>query len=353
MSLVLKPQRLVIVGCGALSELYYAPALREACGLASLEVSALYDPSSQRLNILKDFFPAAQLVTNFDELLNLRPNLAIVASPPKFHSAQAQGLLAAGAHVLCEKPMANSVAEAEAMIFAAKESNRLLAIGLFRRFFPALQFISSLIRRGTFGTPRSFKFSEGGSFNWPATSASFFQREQSKGGVLLDLGVHVLDLACWWFGEPAGFLYEDDAMGNLEANCRISLDYPNGLHGVVRLSRDESISNRYVLNFDHASVSWDVGIANQLNLRVNDLPFQLNCELSNKSTTALTYNQCFVRQLLNFANSAIESEALLVPGDEGIRSLRLIESCYLNKHFMSLPWLSQAESVRAHELSRS
>lgn len=103
-------------------------------------------------------------------------------------------------HVLCVKPLACTLNEANQMVAAAQTADRLLAVGLFRRFFPALQTIKALVAGGALGTPTSFHFAEGGAFNWPAASASFFQKQHSQGGVLLDLGVHLLDLSCWWFG---------------------------------------------------------------------------------------------------------------------------------------------------------
>jgi predicted dehydrogenase len=342
--------RVALVGCGAISELYYAPAFKEAAKHACLEITALCDPSPSRLEALQVSFPAAQAVTAIEELISLSPDLAIVASPPRFHSSQANALLAAGAHVLCEKPMASSVLEADSMIMAAARAKRVLAIGLFRRFFPALQTIHSLVSGGVLGRPLSFVFSEGGPFNWPAASASFFQRQHSQGGVLLDLGVHALDLVCWWFGEPSALLYQDDAMGNLEANCHLSLSFPGGLAGQVRLSRDTPISNQYSIAFENGQIIWSVGDANHLDVRLNGVPLNLQAELRVHDSPAATYHQSFVNQLLNVAAAVRGSEPVSVPAEEGIRSLRIIEACYQSRELMHMPWLSDAESRRAREL---
>jgi predicted dehydrogenase len=344
-------QQLALVGCGAISELYYAPALKEAAKLAGIEVSSLCDPSPARLNALRASFPAAQVVATIEDLIALKPDLAIVASPPRFHAVQSNALLASGAHVLCEKPMASSVAEAESMITAASLAKRVLAIGLFRRFFPALQAIEALLSSGVLGAPKAFVFSEGGPFNWPAVSASFFQSQHSQGGVLLDLGAHVLDLVCWWFGDPVSFSYEDDAMGNLEANCRLALSFAGGLNGEVRLSRDTTIDNHYQIEFERGHLLWAVGDANHMDVRLNGLPFHLHSELYENSSPAATYHQSFVKQLLNFAAAARGAEPVLVPGEEGIRSLRLIEQCYGTRQLMAMPWFSESESQRARELA--
>ncbi len=367
--------KIVLAGCGAVSELYYAPALTEAAKHTPLRVAGVFDPAPARLDALTKCFPAAKGVTQLDELLALKPELAIVASPPRFHAAQTNSLLRADAHVLCEKPMAATVTEAESMIATARETKRVLAIGLFRRFFPALRTVKALVTGGALGAPRSFHFAEGGAFNWPAASASFFQKAHSGGGVLLDLGVHALDLVHWWFGAPAGMSCEDDAMGNLEANCRVKLSFANGLAGTVRLSRDTPMSNKYVITFDRGRVTWRVGEANGLEVQCDGAPFALRGELQEKgrglkaaSTSAgdqglkrpegrapeiaaATCRQSFVQQLLNVIAAIRGTEPLRVPGEEGLPSLRLIEQCYAHRQLMTMPWLTPEEAGQAKVLS--
>lgn len=350
MNLHKNPLRLALVGCGAVSELYYAPALLEALKYIQVEIVAICDPSVVRLDVLHKFFPFARCFTDLNQALILQPDAAIVASPPRFHAVQATALFAAGSHVLCEKPMASSVSEAESMIIAASAAQRVLAIGLFRRFLPALRFIHSLIIGGALGPVRSFVFSEGGPFSWPATSPSFFQKQYSQGGVLLDLGVHVLDLVCWWFGEPNNFIYADDAMGNLEANSHLSMTFSKGVTGDVRLSRDTKIRNNYIIDFERGQVLWSIGDGNHLDLRLNGVPFQLCSELHSQNTLAASYQHSFVNQLLNFFAASLGLEDVIVPGEEAIRSMRLIESCYRERKLMEMPWLSHSEIIRANQL---
>jgi len=345
------PRRFALVGCGAISELYYAPALVEVSKIIPLEMVALYDPSPDRTASLLRIFPNAKSVSNIEDLIATSPDLAVVASPAKFHSSQAIDLLSVGVHVLCEKPMASSVSEAESMIIAARRANCVLAIGLFRRFFPALQTIKDIIDKGSLGPVRHFHFEEGGLFNWPAASASFFQKNNSQGGVLLDLGVHLLDLICWWLGEPKSMLYEDDMIGNLEANCRLILAYENGITGDIRMSRDTSCSNTYTIEFERGRIAWKVGESNQLKLYLNDLPFDFHSQLCKDNLPASNYNQSFVRQILNFVSASMGLESVLVPGEEGIRSLKLIEQCYTDRTLMAMPWLTDLEIQGCSKLS--
>jgi predicted dehydrogenase len=348
--------RIALVGCGAITEQYYAPALQEAVKHTPLEVSALFDPAQHRLDAVLPAFPAARQLQDLEALIASGPDLVIVASPPRFHAPQTMALLTAGIHVLCEKPLACSLAEAQQMVAASRSASRLLAVGMFRRFFPALQMIKTLVSEGNLGRPTSFRIAEGGVFNWPAASASFFQKQHSQGGVLHDLGVHVLDLICWWFGEPSSITYADDVMGNLEANSHLRISYPSGLQGDVRLSRDTPCSNRYEIEFERGLVGWQVGEANRLDVRFSSSPFRLAGELRQPSTgtahasqadqPADSYHQAFVRQILNVAAAVRGLEPLQVPGAEALASMRLIDYCYANRKLLPMPWLTPAELAR-------
>jgi hypothetical protein len=92
-------------------------------------------------------------------------------------------------------------------------ARRVLAVGLVRRFLPACQTIRAILRQGILGDVQSFHFAEGGTFRWPTHSTTYFQRSTAAGGVLADIGTHLLDLITWWMGEPSEIRYEDDAMG--------------------------------------------------------------------------------------------------------------------------------------------
>lgn len=345
-----------IAGCGAITETYYAPALRsiEAAGLA--KVVSLFDPSADRLNVVGELLPGARRHNSFDQLIEAKPELAIIASPPKFHAAQSIAMLQAGSLVLCEKPMATTVAEAEEMLKAARHNR--LAVGLFRRFFPAAQLIRDYISAETLGKPIDFEFTEGGAFNWPAQSASFFQKSSAHGGVFFDLGVHLLDLALWWLGEPDAIDYQDDAMGGLEINSVLRLDYANGLKGVVHLSHDWDLPNRYLIHCERGWLAWRVGEANQVEIGVNSagegLALHGHVHPSHRtqlSTPGANYPESFVLQLLNCINAITSNESLHVPGEEGIRSLRLIERCYQDRKLLLSPWFNEDETRRARALA--
>src|SRR4051812_36081850 len=114
-----KPVSILICGCGAISELYYLPALSELERSGQVRVVGFFDPCTDRLAAFRVAFPSATAFINWETFLAMPADAAIIASPQKFHAAQTIALLRRGCHVLCEKPMASSAGEAVAMVEAA------------------------------------------------------------------------------------------------------------------------------------------------------------------------------------------------------------------------------------------
>ena len=325
-----------------------------------LTVEALVDPSAANRAPLAAQFPKARQSAALEEC-PLASRLVIIASPPKFHAQAAVHALQNGATVLCEKPMANTLAEAGAMIEAARASGSLLAVGLYKRFFPACEALKGLLEKMPLGQLQRFTIEEGGKFGWQAASDSFFRKSVTPGGILLDIGVHVFDLLLWWLDEPSEVRYEDDALGGQEANCRVELGYPGGARGEVRLSRDWQTRNEYTFFFERGVVRYKVNEANHLEIVADGMPGLLSGSLHTLSRQngriapgrmERTNPQSFIEQLRNVAAAMQGRETLRVPGEEGIRSLRLIERCYGVRTLMPMPWLPPREAEAAQHFAK-
>jgi predicted dehydrogenase len=349
------PIQVTIVGCGAVAEMFYAPALKALEKGGRCEVVALVDPNQQRSAQLQREFPGAKTHNDLNNLTGGERALAIIATPVRFHCEQTIRALNSGLSVLCEKPMAASVAESEAMIETAETRGKILAIGLYRRFFPATRAIRDLLCSGALGAVRSFSFAEGVNFNWPAQSASFFKRESAGGGVLIDIGAHVLDLVLWWFGQPAKVYYEDDAVGGVEANCRVSLKFSGDVLGEVRLSRDWQFTNRCAIECERGYVSWNTSDAEQVQVRFREARFMLDGRLvepAGKPRAPLNFNQCFLMQLMNVCDAVSGTQPLRVTGETALASMKVIEHCYRHRVLMPLPWMGRAEYRHAQKLAQ-
>jgi len=346
------PCRIALLGCGAVSELYHAPALRHLEAEGTAVVTAVFDPDAGRAAKFCTLFPNAVSYPDESFLQKVPLDLAIVASPVSSHEAHAIRALAAGIAVLCEKPLAANAAAADRMIAAALKHRRILAVGLLRRFYSNVQFTRQVIQNKTLGSVTSFSIQEGGPFNWPARSDSFFRKNTAGGGVLLDIGVHVLDLVVHWFGEPQELTYADDAMGGLEANCRMELFYSGGFKGTVHLSRDWKTSNLYVIEFERGTLKLRSGEATQVELQWNNSSFLLEGFLKDSAgmaspvgavSSASSFPEAFLVQLRDLIFAVRTAGRPAIPAEEGMRSLRLIEQCYQKRTLLDMPWLTPEE----------
>jgi len=353
------PHDVILVGCGAVSQQFYLPALLALERRGVLVVKHVVDPNPAALAKVARAFPRARAGASAEGAPLEPGSLAIIASPPRFHAEQTIGAIGRGWHVLCEKPVSTTLKEAEAMVAAARSHGRLLAVGLYKRFFPSSRYLHDLCHRGQLGRLVSFTATEGGTFRWPAASVSFFDKSQTFGGVLADVGVHLFDLLGWWLGPPSRVVYADDAMGGIESNAWVELSYSGGARGTIHLSRDWQTDQSYRFHFESGLVHWKVNDANGMTVQLNGTDSALKATLvpaisadGEYSEVAKSSNaQSFIEQLRNVI-AAIEGRAeLVVPGTEAIGSLRLILDCYASKGFLEQPWLPAREAERARALA--
>jgi predicted dehydrogenase len=125
----------------------------------------------------------------------------IVCTPNAYHKEQSMAALEAGCHVLCEKPVATSRADAAAMFDAAERAGRVLFVGQSTRFMPQSRAAKEICADGRLGEmyfAETFYLRRRGVPTW----GQFHMKEHSGGGPIYDLGVHAIDLLYWLMGNP-------------------------------------------------------------------------------------------------------------------------------------------------------
>lgn len=167
----------------------------------AVEVAAVADPSPEGVAEALKLSPDARVVGSLDELLALGLDGVAIATPSALHAAQSIAALEAGVAVFCQKPLGRSAAEVDAVIAAARTADRLLGVDLSYRQTAAMRAIRPLVEGGELGRlfaiDLMFHNAYGPDKPW------FHDRAQSGGGCLIDLGVHLADLALWATGFPA------------------------------------------------------------------------------------------------------------------------------------------------------
>jgi len=169
-----------------------------ATGLA--DIAVLYDPSREAVEAARQLAPEAAAAGTVEELLALRPDGVVIASPSALHAAQAFEALSQGMAVFCQKPLGRSAAEVRAVVEKARETNRLLAVDLCYRRTAAFGAIKAALDVGRIGRPFSADFAFHNAYG--PDKAWFYDITRSGGGALMDLGTHLVDLALWIFDGP-------------------------------------------------------------------------------------------------------------------------------------------------------
>lgn len=187
--------RIGVIGAGVIGKLRIQ-AIRES---PTAELAAVLDTDRElAASAAGGMVPA---VTVLDEFLNVDMDAVVVSSPTPAHEAACLGAFARGLHVLCEKPLSNSVDSCRRIVAAADKANRTLAVGFNLRYYPAIRFIRKAIDEGWIGDVDHLRIF-GGHEGLPKFRADWeFKAPESGGGALMDVGIHMTDLARYFLGE--------------------------------------------------------------------------------------------------------------------------------------------------------
>ena len=168
--------------------------------LPQVQVAVLADADAQRLESAQRQYSDALAVSDVDALLENDLDGVIIATPNGFHAQQAIACLSAGLAVFCQKPLATNAADAERVVEAARRADRLLGVDFCYRYVQGMAELRQRMACGQLGRiaaiDLTFHNAYGPDKRW------CFDRQLAGGGCLLDLGVHLIDLALWLQGNP-------------------------------------------------------------------------------------------------------------------------------------------------------
>lgn len=330
--------RLAISGVGAIAERAHLPAF---IALPAVEIVALQSRTIEKAERVASslFAPGKStppLYTDFDRMLSAeRPDAVGIFVPNALHCEFTLKALAAGAHVLVEKPMAPTVSEAARMVAAARGAGKVLMVAMQRRYGGLERAIKRALEAGAIGTPHFIRarLSHGGPETWAPGQDWFFDRGAAGGGAMLDLGVHVADLARWYLGEAAsvsGRIATLAKNANVEDNGAMLLNFRSGAIGVIEASWTSQpplsaleiygSAGRIMAGYPRL----DVAV-----LGADGAPvpgFERDTILAGfDPRDALAPS----RELARAFVAAIEGRAPAMPdGTDGLRAVELIEACY-------------------------
>jgi predicted dehydrogenase len=236
--------RLGIIGCGsfglfALQQFVQVPGVR-LVGMAGTHREAAI-AAAHRFGV--------EHVQEVDALLARNDvDLVYIATPPFLHYEQGLQALQAGKHVICEKPLAMSAAQADEMVTAARERKLLLAANLLQRYNPLADAVAELVNQQLMGELLHGYFENYASDESLSPEHWFWDRAKS-GGIFIEHGVHFFDLFARWLGagdvvaalasRRTQYGVEDQVQCTVRYSQGVFVNFYHGFHQPSRLDRQE------------------------------------------------------------------------------------------------------------------
>jgi predicted dehydrogenase len=164
------------------------------------EVACVADASHEAARAAGQPFPGCRQIESLDELLGAGVDAVVIATPSALHAEQAVRALDRGLAVFCQKPLGRTAAECQRVVDAARANDRLLAVDLSYRFTTGMRRVRDRVTSGLLGHVYAvnlvFHNAYGPDKPW------FYDPALAGGGCVMDLGIHLVDLALWTLGFP-------------------------------------------------------------------------------------------------------------------------------------------------------
>ncbi|MCX7049772.1 MAG: Gfo/Idh/MocA family oxidoreductase [Candidatus Sumerlaeota bacterium] len=334
--------RVAIVGCGGIAQ-YHMDTFKQ---FPEVEVVAGVDIVPARLDVMKEKWGVTKNYKDWKVMLKeVKPDAVDICTPNGVHAAPAIDAANAKAHVFVEKPMAMNPAQCEAMIAAAKKNKVKLAVGFQYRYHPYSEFLTRARDEGQFGDIMYVKclaLRRRGIPNWGV----FGRKEMQGGGPMIDIGVHVLEMAHYVMGSPRPIAAVGNTwtfMGNKKSS--VASMWPNWDYKTYTVE-DMAIGqirfdNGALLNIEASFVAhiekdawnfsmmgtkggcqWDPPMifTDRAGTMINTVPGWLSPKTD--------FPTLFVYKLQNWVDACMKGTELRAPGEAGLAVQKFIDGVY-------------------------
>jgi len=315
-----------VIGLGGVAQLVHLPNFSK---IPNADLTAVAEINRNRLQAISDKFNVKQRFCNYNDMLEKSDiEAVIIATPTSTHKDITIDCLNAGKDVLIEKPMARTFQEAKQIVDAAKKNKKILMVGMNLRYRPDTMLLRSFINTNEIGEPFYVKC------GWIRKQSSgekwFTKKEESGGGVIIDLGIHIMDLALWLLNYP-----------------EISSVSAQNFHHYTKNVEDTSIScikciNSAVINME---VSWSLPVekdhfflevyGTKGSFSIN--PFRLYKKVENDyinltptqvDNPTVLFKKSYLNELKSFIGAIKGLNPNFSPGEEAMQRMKIIEAMY-------------------------
>lgn len=330
--------RMGIIGVGGIAQQRHIPVFFKLAD--KVTITAVHDLNESRAREVAEKNGIPHVFTDYKEMFK-EVDAVTICTPNKSHTEIVVAALESGVHVLCEKPMAITSEECEAMIAAAKKNNKVLSIAYHYRHKKQSQAAKQAMLNGEVGEPLVTRVQALRRRKVPGWGV-FTNKELQGGGSLIDYGCHLLDLSLWLLGNPEPVSVVGKAYNRLskqpnQVNEWGSFDYET-------FDVDDHVTS-YITFENGGSLlfecSWSANIkedAEHLSISgvdggINVFPFELyqaknGMLLNTQAQTILGEDDAGIPQAENFIDACLGQAELVVKPEEALKVTKIIEAIY-------------------------
>lgn len=334
----MKKFRIGIIGAGGIAKARHIPVFLKMKEKVTL--SAVQDLNESRAREVAEEYGIEHVFSDYRDMF-LEVDAVAICTPNKFHAEITIAALEAGVHVLCEKPMAISAVECEAMIASSKKSGKVLAIAYHYRFKKESQAAKRAIEKGEIGESIVTRIQALRRRKVPSWGV-FTNKELQGGGSLIDYGCHLLDLSLWLMEDVkpvdvVGKTYNrlskqpnqvnewgsfDHETFEVDDHVTSYITFDNGASLLFECSWSANIKS----DAEHVSIS---GVDGGINVFPLELYHAKDGMLVNRTEqTILGEDNPWVSQAENFIAACLGEAALVVKPEDALKVTKIIEAIY-------------------------
>ena len=319
-----------IIGLGSIAQLVHLPLLKK---LNNANIVAVSELNKNRLLSVGEKFGIKNQYTNFEEMLAKEVlDAVIIATPTDTHLPIALACIEKKKHILVEKPISRSMNETQLIIDASKKHDVKVMVGMNFRYRPDVMLLKSIINSGDLGEIFYVKC------GWLRKQSSegqwFTKKESSGGGVILDLGIVLLDLSLWLlnFPEIASVSTQNFSINTSSVeDCSLSMIRckPNSL---INLETSWSLNSEMdTFYLDIYGIKGNASL-NPLRVfkKINDQ--QIDMTPSRSDNYLSLFKKSYLNELKHFLGAVQGVNPLFSPADESLPRMKVIESMYQSSH---------------------
>ncbi len=311
-----------LVGLGYYSTDLLAPALQLT---KNCELKGIVTGSPEKIPVWKEKYGIEDKnvynYENFDRIANNDDiDVIYVVLPPSMHAEYTVRAAKAGKHVWCEKPMAPSVADCEAMIKACKDNKVKLAIGYRCQHDPNIQAYMKVGKERPFGKVKMITSAAG---YFDGRTNHWKQNKKLGGGAMGDMGVYALQGARLATGEEPisvlaqSFATRPDIYHEVEETMMFQLEFPSGARAACHTS--------FGIQMNYLQVNYEKG---WLKMEPHSSYGGNKGSMSDGTLINFPIENQQAKQMDEDAVAIFNDEPMLVPGEEGLRDIRVVEAIY-------------------------